>query len=99
MATAAEHLATYGVSVQQAHDFIFANLGNLSFILSMADQYYVTNAMLGEIVGGYTGTQVQDYFSMNGLDSSILDDMPDDPGDPYQYFIPVELTGNAASEA
>lgn len=108
MATAAEHLATFGVTVEQAHEFIFANLDNLGFILQVADTYEVTNAMLAEIVGGVSAADVVGYFSAHGLDSSILDPAPepppqDDPppeeepppvyDEPPVYRLPIELTG------
>lgn len=69
------HLANLGVTVEYARDFIFANLGNLEYILAIAEQFGVTNDMLAEIVGGgYTASDVYLYFSANGLDSGGLDD-------------------------
>ncbi|MBI5278566.1 MAG: hypothetical protein HY854_19165 [Burkholderiales bacterium] len=102
MATAAEHLATYGVTVDQAREFIFANLGNLPLILQVADTYGVTNAMLAEIVGGgVTAPDVVNYFYLHGLDSSILDPTVEPPGYedvPPSYREPLVLTGMPGAE-
>ena len=84
MPTAAQHLQTLGVTVAQARDYIFANYElHLADILSICDQYAVTNAMLAEIVGGVTAGEVVGYFASRGLDSTILDGEP--PGDGYDY--------------
>jgi hypothetical protein len=90
--SASQHLSSFGITVAQAQAYIFANLNNLSAILSLADQYGVTNDMLAEIVGGgYTGDQVEAYFVSHGLDSSILD-APTDPGTPqYSTVVPEDL--------
>ena len=75
MPTAAEHLAQFNVTVEQANAFIFGNLHNLPFILQVADNFGVTNQMLGEIAG-VSAADVIYYFSAHGLDSSVLDDAP-----------------------
>ena len=71
--SASTYLANYGISVQQAHDFIFAHLDDPALIHSAAAQYGVTNEMLGEIVGGYNADQVEAYFELHGLASAQLD--------------------------
>jgi hypothetical protein len=71
--TTSEYLAQFGVSIQQAHDFVFANLDAPDHILAVAAQYGVTRVMLGEIAGGYSVTDVQTYFASHGLDASSLD--------------------------
>lgn len=82
MASAADHLAGYGVTLDQAREFLFAHLGDPAFILSIAAAYGVTNEMLGEIAGGYSAAQVQAFFSGHGLDGGVLDArndfLPDD---------------------
>ena len=84
MPTAAEHLAQYNVTVEQARTFIFSNLLDLPLILHVADTFGVTNQMLAEIVGGVTEADVEYYFAAHGLDSSILDEPPPQEEDsPY----------------
>lgn len=69
---ASEQLATYGITVQQADDFITANLGNSKLIVDTAKQYGVTTAMLGEILGT-AGSSVMNYMAQHGIDSAVLD--------------------------
>jgi len=73
MSQLAEELAELGVTVEQARAFLMANLGNLQLILHLAQEYELTNDMLGELAGGYSGEQVEAYFDANGLDSDVLD--------------------------
>ena len=79
--TTSEYLASLGITVQQAHDFIFAHLDDAVLIYNTADQYDVTNAMLSEIVGGVTTQQVRDFFDSRGLNSAALEppSVPDPP--------------------
>lgn len=88
MPTAAEHLAQYNVTVDQAREFILVHLGNLPFILQVADTFGVTNRMLAEIVGGVTEADVEYYFAAHGLDSTILDDPEPPPQDDPPYEEP-----------
>jgi hypothetical protein len=72
--TAAMQLQPYGVSLQAAHDWVFANLQDPSLILQVAAQYGVTNGMLAEIAGdGIDAQQVRDFFAGYGIDSTALD--------------------------
>jgi hypothetical protein len=71
--TTPAYLAQYGITMQQAHDFVFANLEAPDRILAVALQYGVTTAMLGDIAGGYSATDVRSFFSAHGLDASSLD--------------------------
>jgi hypothetical protein len=80
--TAQEHLAQFGVSMEVAAEFIFANLETPEVILAVSDQFDVTNDMLGQIVGQalgtiITGQTVIDWFAERGLDSSILEPEPE----------------------
>ena len=79
--TTSEYLASLGITMQQAHDFIFAHLDDAALIYNTANQYDVTNAMLGEIVGGVTTQQVRDFFDSRGLNSAELEPpiVPDPP--------------------
>ena len=72
--SALSHLAQYGVSIQQAHDFIFANLNQPAVIFNTAHQFGVTNEMLAEIVGGgYGASDVRAWFAGQGFNASLLD--------------------------
>lgn len=71
--TTPEYLAQFGITMQEAHDFVFANLGAPDHLLAVALQYGVTTTMLGDIAGGFTSTDVRDFFSEHGLDASPLD--------------------------
>ncbi|HSH92275.1 MAG TPA: hypothetical protein VK996_19975 [Ramlibacter sp.] len=96
--TTAEYLAQFGVTMDQAYDFIVAHRDEPAFIFEVAHQSGITNEMLGDIVG-YSAADVRGYFNANGLDASQLDPalelahlFPDDMGelaglvalDPYQ---------------
>ena len=79
--TTSEYLASLGITMQQAHDFIFAHLDDPALIYNTANQYDVTNFMLSEIVGGVTTQQVRDFFDSHGLNSAALEPpaVPDPP--------------------
>jgi hypothetical protein len=81
--TTSEYLASLGITMQQAHDFIFAHLNEAALIYDTAVQYHVDSMMLSEIVGGVTQQQVRDFFDSHGLDSSVLE--PPAPSDPRVY--------------
>lgn len=82
--SAQSHLASYGISVSQARDFIVTSLDNLPGLLSVCEVYGVTNAMLAEIYGGVSESDVIAFFAASGLDSGILesDDTPVTPDAP-----------------
>jgi hypothetical protein len=86
--TTPDYLAQYGITMQQAHDFVFANLDAPDRILSVALQYGVTTTMLGDIAGGYSATDVRAFFSAHGLDASPLDGGVVVFG--YNYAMPME---------
>lgn len=100
MTSAAQHLANYGVSMAQAQSFVMSNLDNPQVILSVASDFGITNAMLGEIAGGYSAADVEAFFLFYGLDSSGLDPVvtqPDfTPGGGLGLF-PDEWLGLASS--
>ena len=96
--TTAEYLAQFGVTMDQAYDFIVAHRDEPALIFEVARQSGITTEMLGDIVGA-SATDVRGYFTANGLDASQLDPalelahlFPDDMGefahlvalDPYQ---------------
>lgn len=67
------HLDQYGVSMEEARNFIIAHLDNLQHILDVSLEYGVTNSMLAEIYGGVSSVDVVDYFTTHELDSTVLD--------------------------
>jgi hypothetical protein len=85
--SAAEHLASFGVSMEQALQFILGNVRNAPVILGVSAEYGVTLDMLGEIVG-YSSDDVAAYFVANGLDPSPLEGGVPGPG---QAFVPLVL--------
>jgi hypothetical protein len=66
------HLAKLGYSVQQANDFINANVGQAEIIFAAARENGVTTNMLSEI-SGHSTTVIRDYFEAAGLESKEVD--------------------------
>lgn len=66
------HLASLGVTVQQAKDFIFANVNNPELIFDVALQFNVTTLMLSQITGFSTNV-ISEFFASFGLDTAKLD--------------------------
>lgn len=73
MSAAANQLARFGVSMEEARAFITANLDNPQLILEAALSAGLTNAMLGEIAGGVSAVDVVGFFQSKGLNSNSLD--------------------------
>jgi len=71
--SAATHLAKFGVTVEQAYDFIIANVDQPEVIFSTAEEFAVTTAMLSEITQ-FSITTISDYFASFNLDTGKLDD-------------------------
>jgi len=68
-----QHLAQYGVSFQQARDFVYANLASPALIYQVALAHGVTSAMLAELYGqGVSAAVVEDFFDSLGLDGGRL---------------------------
>jgi hypothetical protein len=61
MTTAAEHLAGFGITMDQAHAFIVANIGDPGYIYEICQLAGLTNAMVGEIAG-WPGAPVPEVF-------------------------------------
>lgn len=69
--SAAEHLAQYGVSFQQARDFIHSNLNSPQVIYNVAAQYGVTFEMLGELYAdGVSDITVKNFFAAQGFNTT-----------------------------
>lgn len=71
---ASQHLSSHGISMNQARSFLINNITDTSTILSVCQEYGVTNEMLAEIYGGISRGTVVSYFAKNGLNSLLLDD-------------------------
>lgn len=70
--SAEEHLAKFGVTVQQALDFIFASIDQPEVIYFTAREYGVTQAMLHEITD-VPASVIDDYFTGADFDPGRLD--------------------------
>jgi hypothetical protein len=70
--SAEEHLAKLGVTVQQAFDFIFANVDQPEVIYVTAREYGVTQAMLHEITDVPVSV-IDNYFTGADFDPGRLD--------------------------
>jgi|CXWL01.1.fsa_nt_gi hypothetical protein len=70
--SAESHLASLGVTMQQAHDFIFSHVNEPTTIFDVAKQYDITTAMLNEITG-YSTNDISAYFANYGLNTADLD--------------------------
>lgn len=70
--SAETYLASRGITLQQARDFIMANLANPGLIFEVADEYGVTVTMLAEIVG-HAEADVLAYFTAQGYSPVSLD--------------------------
>lgn len=74
-------LAAYNITVEQAADWVVANINNPQQIFDVCKQIGITNSMLTEIVDyrfpSITVDQVKGYFSANHLVPSLLDSSGD----------------------
>lgn len=71
--SAATHLAKFGVTVEQAYDFIIANVDQPEIIFDTAEEFAVTTAMLSEITQFSTAV-ISNYFASFNLDTGKLDE-------------------------
>lgn len=72
------HLAQFNVTVEQARNFIITHLTNLPHIVSVCQQFGITNEMLAEIYGGgITSDAVINFFGSRSIDSTVLDTTSD----------------------
>lgn len=74
--TAAELLNQYGLTVQQASDWIRENVGNSQLVYNTALEFGVDSSMLAEIVSswvpGANADLVENFFTSQGLNGSAL---------------------------
>lgn len=77
MVTTKDFLANYGVSMNDALNFVLQNLSSPQKIIDICIAYQVTNADLAEIVktrfGNVTANDVITFFNSNQIDSSKLE--------------------------
>lgn len=82
--TAAELLNQYGITVQQASDWISANVGNPQLVYDTALYYEIDSSMLAEIVSswvpGANAGLVENFFTSHGLNGSALNSAALNPG-------------------
>lgn len=70
---ATQQLALYGVTLEQARDFMVANLDNPELIYVTAWDFELNCDMLAEIYGqGVSAQEVADFFHVQGLDGRNL---------------------------
>jgi len=70
--SAETHLAKFGVTVQQASDFIFSHTDHPEIIFNKAAEFAVTTEMLSEITG-FSTDLISGYFEKRGFATSGLD--------------------------
>ena len=91
------YLANFGVTIEQAREYVLAHLSNPNAIVATARQYGITNDMLGEIAGGYSAADVRGYLAGFGIDASGLEAEPLFPSEMLQFSTVMGL--NTASGA
>lgn len=74
--TTRSYLASLGVTMNQAHDFIKANLKSPATIYKVAQQYGIDSQMLADIMSidypGVSAKDVEAFFQGQGLDGAAL---------------------------
>lgn len=74
--SAQAHLSQFGISLSAANAWVFQNIATPATVFNISKQFGITSDMLAEIVSlsipGVTGTQVEGFFSANGLDGASL---------------------------
>lgn len=87
--SASELLAQYGVTFQQAREFIHNNLNSPAIIYSTAAQYGITFDMLGELYAdGVSGNEVKNFFAAKGFTTTSSAPIPPETATPE---VPVEV--------
>ncbi len=100
--SAASHLAKLDVTVEQAYDFIMANVEQPEVIFNTAAEFAVTTAMLSEITQ-FSTEVISNYFTSFNLDTGKLDDthilINSDPGALSSLIAFNERTGILSNES
>lgn len=80
---AQQYLSQYGLSVQQAYDFLLQNLESPRTIVSVCEDFGINTKMLAGIVGTTLDT-VHGFFANSGVNyAGIVDESDDDAGDEF----------------
>lgn len=84
------YLARFNVTIEQASEYVQANMHNLAGIVATARQYGITHDMLGEIAGHNAGThysaaEVRGYLASFGIESASLVAEPLFPSEMLQF--------------
>jgi hypothetical protein len=73
---ASQHLKTYGLTLEQARNFIDQNMKSPAYIYNVARAFKIDSQMLAEIVAptfpGIGAAQVEDFFTGKGLNGKDL---------------------------
>ncbi len=79
MASAAQKLAEFGITMEQANAWLLAQT-DPAYVISIFSMAGITNEMIGEIAGypgaPYTPLEVRAFFSQFQIDSAVLDPAP-----------------------
>lgn len=67
------YLANFGVTIEQAREYVLANMHDPHAIVATARHYGITNDMLGEIAGGYSAAEVRGYLAGFHIDAAPLE--------------------------
>lgn len=67
------YLANFGVTIEQAREYVLAHLNDPHAIVATARQYGITSEMLGEIAGGYSAAEVRGYLAGFHIDAAPLE--------------------------
>lgn len=70
--SAQQHLAQFGITVEQAKDFIIASIFQPESLFNTFIAYGVTAEMVAEIYGGISANDVVAFFNAIGLDGTAL---------------------------
>ena len=74
--TTQEYLSKYGVTLEEAKDFVMNNLDHIDVIYNTAKEFGINNDMLADIVSndfpGVTGEIISNFFSEYGLNGQAL---------------------------
>jgi len=74
MATGLEVLKYYGITREQAMDFIMANVNNPEVIYDVASSYGITTQHLSDITH-YSANAINNYFESSGLSTELLNEV------------------------
>lgn len=71
--TTQEHLNSFNITMEQAKNFLIANINRPENIFNVAKEFNVSSWMLAEILENVNTLQVIQYFNFHGFDTSEID--------------------------